>query len=161
MSEKISEIDQPTREHAMDNITRHIEHVRDMYSSSVERVIKVLLLLSSGGVVTVLAYISSTSKISGLFCLTGSLIMFLCGLVMVTFLVGYDCDVLHKHLMRFVRDHNDFINNKISFDQIEHFSSLREGGSYLPRLGLISFIFIVLGIVLGLCGYFTNVITGA
>jgi hypothetical protein len=161
MSKKIDEMNPATREFAMENIIRHGDNIRDMYSNSAERVIKALLFLSSGGLVTVLAYISTTPKSTGIFCLSGSLMMFLLGLLTATFFVAYDCYKLHKYLLRFVRDYSDFTDNKISFDQIWHFSSSRESDSYLVWLGLISFLFIVLGIALGLCGYFNNVITGA
>ncbi|MFA6058614.1 MAG: hypothetical protein WC756_10485 [Taibaiella sp.] len=159
MGKRIGEMDSATSGWAMQNINMHANNIWNMHSNAAERIIKILLFLSSGGVVTILAYISNTTKNAGAFCLSGSLIMFLLGLSIATFLVAYDYYVSRTYLIRFCKDYSDFTENKISFDQIWHFSSNRKSGAHLIWMGLICFFFIALGVTLGLCGYLNNTIT--
>lgn len=121
MSEKnLGEMNQETQSFAVQQIIRAGDIIQSSFYEREERLIKLLLFLSSGSVVTVLTYmyhLNTSDKLSFI-----STVFFLLALACSFVLVIRDYYFWRKQCSNFSDDATSFQANKITWDKIRHFS---------------------------------------
>lgn len=152
---KIQEMNPIERDRIIIAVTTEGNELRRAYDSSMERAIRSILFINSGGVVTLLAYKRIGTEIKNLL-ISGSLLFFLLGLMLIFILVIWDYFIVRERLRQFSDDANNFFENKIPLNQIDHFnrSKKRPQEKILLLVGCISAFLAILGTVLGLLNYF-------
>ena len=157
---RLDEMNPNTNENqwAIWNILRAEENLKSIYFGCVERSIKALFLLNSGGTITILAYIYHAQNSCAKALLSIGLILFLLGLLFAVSVVGFDYFLFLKKLRQYNRDIRTFFAFQLPFNRIQEFSPNQndKAGLIGVWLGIISLVFALLGIAFGLLGYFLN-----
>lgn len=143
-------------EHRPD-ILRHDSSLLSQYNGATERVIKSLFLISSGGVITVLAYLykgALSDCVKSL--LVSSLTLFLFSLVLAFVVVIVDYFICLFRLERFHKQIEDENKSPEDVDELTGRHPYPKIKVPLLILGVISAITILLGITLGLLGFYLS-----
>jgi hypothetical protein len=158
-SKKYSELEPNQQAFLFQMLLREEDKNQHLYLGAVERAIKALFLLNSGGVVTILAYMSNLGNNGSFnYYLIGSLIIFLIGIISALIVVVIDYLFLLDRLNKFNEDTKKYLGNNISYNEIRQFNRQcnvsRKIWYFSICSGFISLACIIVGIGLGMKGYF-------
>jgi len=153
-----TEMDETQRQWATSNIVRVGDNLNRIYESCAERAIKLLTLINSGGIITVLAYIYRPKGDPTGMLLSISLMLFVIGLMCILDVVARDYDFTQNISLRFNEDVQHFLLGEIPFADIRQFqireNVIDEEIRFTVKLGKCSGYLAVMGIFFGLLGYF-------
>jgi len=139
------------------NITREADNVNALYLGCLERAIKSLFFLNSGGTVTILTYIYNIKEPSINIFIEISLVIFLLGLILVFNVVVRDFYYVQRKSLEFHGDVRKFLLNNTPFSDIRRFQFSLElvdkQTNLTIKLGEISAYCVVWGVFFGLLGY--------
>ncbi len=150
---KIKSMSPETRKFALEHgIIREGDNLRARFFESFEWLIKTLILVNSGGIVTILAHIDNMPVVTLEFDL--SLFFFCLGLSFLLFLIIYVYFHFEKQLRQFGEDAFHFQAGTLDFDEIDVFKK-KEKQSWVFNFSLMSStIVFILGLLLAICAYF-------
>jgi len=165
MNERFNEMNELEKQAKIAFIQRHWEILMSIYLGSAERMIKVLLLVNSGGLITILAYLykqKTPDNINILF--KSSLSWFLCGLIatIVIAIIDYVTFLVRQHLYGY-DTHNFYGKKQLKFGEIGEFSTkgnFKNWRNWVPiiilPLGCASIAFAAIGICKAYSGFMLN-----
>jgi len=151
--EKYSELDEPRKRVIEDHKYFVSDILNESYNGASERIIKLLVLLNSGGIVTVLAYFYKTDSTHAKCLLKISLWFFLFGLLFSSLLVTLDYLICMSRLEKFNSGVGDFYDDKVSFQETPELN----GKNTFPKiitigLGFLSGASALVGVLIGVFG---------
>jgi uncharacterized membrane protein len=157
-SKKYSELEPNLQAFLFQMLLKEEDKNQHLYLGAVERAIKALFLLNSGGVVTILAYMNHLGN-SGSFnhFLIGSLIIFLIGIISALIVVVIDYLFLLDRLNKFNEDTKKYLENNISYNEMQFNQNCNVSHKmwyFSIFSGFFSLACIIAGIGLGMTGYF-------
>lgn len=154
---KIGEMKGDTKKFAIEHgIIREGDNLRARFFESLEWLIKTMIFVNAGGIVTVLSHIHNMSVVSLEF--DFSLFFFSMGLMFLILLIIYIYFHFEKELRRFGDDAYHFQAGNLDFDEINVFKK-KEKQSWFFNFSLVSSIVVfVFGLILAIIGYFEIVI---
>lgn len=142
---------------ATSNIVREDENINSLFYNCAERAINTLILLNSGGCITVLAYIYRTTKSSSNYFLNFSLIIFILGLLFVFYVIESDFRNTRNKSLDYKKDIKNFLLDKITFREIKKFQLSKVSDTSFDcttLVGYLSAACALFGIATGIIGYF-------
>lgn len=134
---------------------RTLDMLRDLYLGASERAIKSLALVNGGGVITMLSYIHAISPPNEY--VKFSLYAFIGGFVLFFLIVLLEFKFCSSQFEKFAKQIRQFYKDEIGFSEIDIFNQEKKPfwKNNIPKwLGYLSFGLALVGIVLGLVGFY-------
>lgn len=136
------------------NVTRLDDHLKKIYTSFSETIIKTLILLDLGGIAAVLMYFRWGMNVDAKTLFIIALTLFCLGLGLIVFSVAASYMNIFMNMQRYQDDVKKFLSFDLSFADIRQFEITSEKERLSMRFALLSAICTYFALAAGLIAYF-------